>query len=429
MKKVKVLIKGLNQLELAEDAKKGDYIDLKDVMEVDTSWILKQIDDAKDKVYDERLEKVLEVQKLKYQQELQLELNKVNNEKNELKHKNEMIENKVRSDLTLIHKQELNELTNKINILNNEKENLKDKIKNEFNEQLGKYNLEINELKNKLNEKDANFKIEKLEEEKIFIDKINELEKTIDTLKRDRSSLNVKTIGESLEIWCDNEMQAHNLVMPKNILWQKDNEVVKGGKADFIYKVYATDARLEDELLTSVILEMKSEDPLAKSKQNIDPILRKLNEDRNNKGIEYAILVSEIDWKDNNDVPIRKVLEYDKMFIVRPPYFITLLNIITSFGLKYQEILLTEKSERIKFKDSEDILAEFEKMKNDILDLSLQYIENNIDEIIKESKNITKANDKLLNAANTILEAHLVTVKNKINNFNINRINRKINNL
>ncbi|HHW79935.1 MAG TPA: hypothetical protein GX742_03920, partial [Acholeplasmataceae bacterium] len=111
MKKVKVLIKGLNQLELAEDAKKGDYIDLKDVMEVDTSWILKQIDDAKDKVYDERLEKVLEVQKLKYQQELQLELNKVNNEKNELKHKNEMIENKVRSDLTLIHKQELNELT------------------------------------------------------------------------------------------------------------------------------------------------------------------------------------------------------------------------------------------------------------------------------------------------------------------------------
>lgn len=429
MKKVKVLIKGLNQLELAEDAKKGDYIDLKDVMEVDTSWILKQIDDAKDKVYDERLEKVLEVQKLKYQQELQLELNKVNNEKNELKHKNEMIENKVRSDLTLIHKQELNELTNKINILNNEKENLKDKIKNEFNEQLGKYNLEINELKNKLNEKDANFKIEKLEEEKIFIDKINELEKTIDTLKRDRSSLNVKTIGESLEIWCDNEMQAHNLVMPKNILWQKDNEVVKGGKADFIYKVYATDARLEDELLTSVILEMKSEDPLAKSKQNIDPILRKLNEDRNNKGIEYAILVSEIDWKDNNDVPIRKVLEYDKMFIVRPPYFITLLNIITSFGLKYQEILLTEKSERIKFKDSEDILAEFEKMKNDILDLSLQYIENNIDEIIKESKNITKANDKLLNAANTILEAHLVTVKNKINNFNINRINRKINNV
>ncbi|HHX78166.1 MAG TPA: DUF2130 domain-containing protein, partial [Acholeplasmataceae bacterium] len=308
-------------------------------------------------------------------------------------------------------------------------ENLKDKIKNEFNEQLGKYNLEINELKNKLNEKDANFKIEKLEEEKIFIDKINELEKTIDTLKRDRSSLNVKTIGESLEIWCDNEMQAHNLVMPKNILWQKDNEVVKGGKADFIYKVYATDARLEDELLTSVILEMKSEDPLAKSKQNIDPILRKLNEDRNNKGIEYAILVSEIDWKDNNDVPIRKVLEYDKMFIVRPPYFITLLNIITSFGLKYQEILLTEKSERIKFKDSEDILAEFEKMKNDILDLSLQYIENNIDEIIKESKNITKANDKLLNAANTILEAHLVTVKNKINNFNINRINRKINNV
>lgn len=427
MKKVKVFIKNQHHLELVEDANKGDYIDLNDVMEVDTESIIKQIENSKDRVYEQKLASVIEREQLKHNQILQQKILESNNEKNELTNQLNLVENKVKSELTISYNKTINELENKITLLTNSIELAKEKIKNEYNEKINDSNTKINELKTKLESSDNNLKIEKLIIAKEYEDKILELNKTIDNLKRDRSSLTVKDIGESLETWCDNEFNANNLVLPPNILWQKDNEVVKGGKADFVYKVYANDNRSEDELLTSAILEMKSEDPLAKSKQNLDPILRKLNEDRNNKNIEYAILVSEIDSKGNNDVPIRRVNEYDKMFIVRPQYFITLINIITAFGLKYKEILLSEKAERIKFKDSEEILEEFEQMKKEILDLSLKYIENNVEDIIKESNSIAKANERLLVAANKILETHLITVKNKINNFNINKINRKIN--
>ena len=42
------------------------------------------------------------------------------------------------------------------------------------------------------------------------------------------------------------------------------------------------------------------------------------------KGLEYAILVSELGINDElpNDVPIMKVPGYDKMFHVRPQYFV-----------------------------------------------------------------------------------------------------------
>lgn len=465
MKKVKVSIKNQHQLELLELAQKGDYIDLNDVMEVNTDWIIKQIENSKDLVYEQKLELAIKFEQMRHNQILQEKISQANLEKNKLENEINSIENKVKNDLIVTHNKELNELNSKINLLNNSHELNQEKIKNEYrgkiNENLTKitelnstinllnnsiefekekikneYHQKINDNQTKITElqviidkAEDLFKIERLTIEKTFEEKITELNKAIDNLKRDRSSLTVKDIGESLETWCDNEFNANNLVLPQNITWQKDNEVVKGGKADFVYKVYANSNRLEDELLTSAILEMKSEDPLAKTVQKLDPFLKKLNDDRNNKNIEYAILVSEIDWKDNNDVPIRRVNEYDKMFIVRPPYFITLLNIITAFGLKYKEILLAEKAERIMFKDSEDILKEFEQMKIDILDLSLKYIENNVEDIIKESNTISKANEKLLKAANTILETHLLTVKNKINNFSINRINRKINDL
>ena len=93
------------------------------------------------------------------------------------------------------------------------------------------------------------------------------LEEEISNLKRERSNLNVKAIGENLEKWCDNEFNATNLVANNNIVWMKDNEVVSGTKADFIYKVYADESHNENNILTSAILEMKSEDPQSTNRQ------------------------------------------------------------------------------------------------------------------------------------------------------------------
>ena len=66
----------------------------------------------------------------------------------------------------------------------------------------------------------------------------------------------------------------------------------------------------------------------------------KLDKDRIKKGCEYALLVSELEWNSDNDVPIKKVPEYEKMYVVRPQYFITFLSIVYSFGMKYKDLLV-----------------------------------------------------------------------------------------
>ena len=79
-------------------------------------------------------------------------------------------------------------------------------------------------------------------------------------------------IGENLEATCNDEMESYMQNGFFNCTWQKDNEVVKnddekkGSKADYIFKVYATDEHKPEELLASVCLDMKDENPDSKNK-------------------------------------------------------------------------------------------------------------------------------------------------------------------
>ena len=67
-----------------------------------------------------------------------------------------------------------------------------------------------------------------------------------------------------------------------NCSWHKDNEVVKvegetsGSKADFIFKIYASEQQYDNELLASVCLEMKDENPNSMHKKK-NAVLCKIN--------------------------------------------------------------------------------------------------------------------------------------------------------
>ena len=58
MKKIKVIVKDKTLLELAENALQGDVIDLKEVVQVDTSYLDMLIDLEKGKAYDSRIAEV-----------------------------------------------------------------------------------------------------------------------------------------------------------------------------------------------------------------------------------------------------------------------------------------------------------------------------------------------------------------------------------
>ena len=62
------------------------------------------------------------------------------------------------------------------------------------------------------------------------------------------------------------------------------------------------------------------------------------------------------------------------MYMVRPQFFIVFLNIVTALGLKYKDIMQGYNFEKEQFKESQDILNEFEEMKDDTLEKSIKNI-------------------------------------------------------
>jgi len=417
MKKLNVKIIDSKTLELLEKGDIGDLIDLTIVNQVDTKIIEDQIKAKKDLIYQELLTKELNQAKLSAELEFKQRENDLNLKIQDLSQALKDQEDKLKLTLTNEHLKEVSNLNLKISNLTNEKNNLTLNYQNTISqlktENEAKIIKETQNLINQIND----LKLSNQE-------KTHDLNQKIDNLQREKSA-QIKIIGEDLENWADRRFRENNLLQPDNIKWYKDNETRGGTKGDFIYEVYGTKEEVKDTLLTSAMLEMKSEDPTSSSKQNLNTILRKLDSDRNKKNLEYAILVSEIDY-DNNDIQVERVKEYDKMFIVRPQYFMTLLNVITAFALKYEEILVSEAREEIKFKDINDILLEFESMKTSIIDNQLKHIHTHLETITKQNVAIRNASEKISESLEIIVESHLKTLENKIKDFNIKRITRKI---
>ncbi|WCA22469.1 DUF2130 domain-containing protein [Candidatus Phytoplasma oryzae] len=351
-KKIKVIIKNLYELEIQENAQKGDIIDLRDSINLNMNLIQKQI-----------------------------------HEKEKNKIKDFLLKDKEKSlkELNIKKEKETQELIYKY-------EKMKIKLENEKNQEIYK-------------------------------------------LKMNRSHFNNKLIGENLEKWCDNEIQNQMLIL-NDISWYKDNEIINGSKADFIFKLYPNKEKKEDEILTSAILEMKTEiknTDFSKQKQKNKQYFNKLNNDRKNKKLEFALLVSELEYDQENDLPIKKVQEYEKMYIIRPPYLITFLNIIISLARKNKELIYNLKKEKKEFKKEKEIINLFENMKNKILNNYLKKIEKNLNDITKENNNIKttaeiilKSYQKIEYKIQMILKHHFQFLIKKIENFQIERIIKKI---
>ena len=52
-----------------------------------------------------------------------------------------------------------------------------------------------------------------------------------------------------------------------------------------------------------------------------------------------------------NALPIFKVREYENMYVVRPGYLMTFLNMITSITTRFSELILSKEEEKVSIKD------------------------------------------------------------------------------
>ena len=95
-------------------------------------------------------------------------------------------------------------------------------------------------------------------------------------------------LGETLEIHCENEFNGLRATAFPNAYFDKDNEVIGGSKGDYIFRDYDSNGT---EFI-SIMFEMKNEGDTTATKKKNEDFLEKLDKDRNNKGCEFAILVS-----------------------------------------------------------------------------------------------------------------------------------------
>ena len=468
-KKVKVLVRDKNTLVLDEVSGIGDIIDLTELKEFDSTALEAAIDAGKERVYEQKLNELKQVFNLEKNQEV----NKLNAEINLLKNQQQAALKELEHNVENKYKDQINELKNDLISLKNLQEaKLKemksndelDKLKalqlkdNAYNELLIQYQNLENKLKlaldakekeikaqyelkvnNLVNEKEillAKFELEKnkvIEETKGSYEKIvKEKEDYINALQRQKASLNVKQTGEDLESWCDNTVKEQMQNGFYNCTWEKDNKVIKeehetkGSKADYIFKIYADKDHDPQELLASVCLEMKDENPDSVVKQTNEHYYAALDKNRNKKACQYAILVSNLEMDNKSNIlPVFKVREYENMYVVRPGYLMTFLNMITSLTTRFSELILSKEEEKVSIKDKLALIEEFNSIKKTYLEKPLDALQKDIEAIIKANEAISNASRKIEDHCNHVISQYINQIDMKLSKFELN-INKKI---
>lgn len=338
--------------------------------------------------------------------------------------------------------EKLSQLQNKYDVLNSEVES---KVTQAKNEVVRDYEHKISEINSQnqlvLAGKDAEiknlgyeFEIKKskvLQDQKDMYDQtIREKDEMISNLQRAKASMNVKQTGEDLEAWCDNEVTSYMQNGLFNCTWEKDNKVIKeegeskGSKADYIFRIYASELHKEDEELASVCMDMKDENPDSVNKKSNTDYYKQLDKNREKKKCKYAVLVSNLEMDKPNVLPIFKVNGYDDMYVVRPAYLMTFLNMIASLTTKFADIIMDQENE-ISLKTKFALMQEFDDIKKTYLDNPLGMLEKAINEITKNSNNIRTAVQNIDSQCDKINESYINQIQAKIGRFEL-KLNSKI---
>ena len=315
------------------------------------------------------------------------------NEKMSLEQKNVLsnLENKKNS--------EIQDLKNKVDNLNKEKEY---EIKNAISDK----EKEILELKSSLKIKDQEKELQNKTTEEKYQIILKQKEQEIEFYKDLKTKMSTKLIGETLEQHCFNEFNKIRMQAYPYAKFDKDNEVSKesGSKGDFIFRDY--DETQTNEIV-SIMFEMKNEMDTTATKHKNSDFFKELDKDRKEKKCEYAVLVSmlEPDNEFYNAGIVDVSYEYEKMFVVRPQCFLSIIALLSSANknaLNYKKELMAIKNQEVDVTNFENKLLDFQEKFGKNYDLASKKFINAIEEIDKTITHLNKIKDSLISAENNL---------------------------
>ncbi len=237
----------------------------------------------------------------------------------------------------------------------------------------------------------------------IYEAQIKERDDTITHLRDMKTRLSTKMVGETLEQHCETQFNLIRSTAFPRAYFEKDNNARSGSKGDYIFRD-SDDASTET---VSIMFEMKNESDATASKKKNEDFLKELDKDRNEKGCEYAILVSllEPDNELYNTGIVDVSHRYHKMYVVRPQFFIpiiTLLRNAAQNSLKYKTELALVKEQHIDITNFEDKLNDFKTNFAGNYERASKKFKTAIDEIDKTIDHLNKTKEALLSSENNL---------------------------
>lgn len=364
-------------------------------------------------------ENAVKIAEAKFEKELSEKLHskelEINSLKSELKNK----EVETKSKLEKQYTEELNKKVLEISELKNTIKLKETETQLAIKDAITEKNKEIDTLSNKLELNKNEYLLKEKSIKESYEDKIRNKDEQIAYYKDFKAKQSTKMIGESLEQHCHTEFNKLRPLFP-NAYFEKDNDAKTGSKGDFIFRDFDD----EGTEVVSIMFEMKNEADETSTKHKNEDFFKELDKDRKEKKCEYAVLVSllEIDNEYYNNGIVDVSYKYDKMYVIRPQFFIPLITLIRGLAqnaLKYKKQLQVIQNQNIDISNFEDNMNSFKESFGRNYRLASEKFKKAIEEIDKTIDHLQKTKDALLSSENNLRLAN-----NKAEDLTIKKLTR-----
>ena len=291
---------------------------------------------------------------------------------------------------------------------------------NKSKDELQKKEQMIAKLQNEITSKDSETQARVQNLKEMYDIQLKEKQTQIDFYKDLKTRMSTKMVGETLEQHCNTQFNTTIRTLMPNAYFEKDNDASEGSKGDFIFR-----DKDDDFEYISIMFEMKNEsDDTAKKHKNED-FLKKLDEDRRKKGCEYAVLVSllEPDNETYNTGIVDMSHRYEKMYVIRPQFFIPIITLLVQAAkksLEYKRQLAIAQSKEVD-------VTNFETKLNEFRDLFGKNVKNAHDRFLDAIAAIDKSIADLQKVKDNLLKSddHLRLANGKVDDLTIRKLTYK----
>jgi hypothetical protein len=278
---------------------------------------------------------------------------------------------------------------------------------------------EIASLTQQLSNKETENELKEKSLEEKYKNELKSKDELIAQYKDFKVRQSTKMIGESLEQHCSNQFNALRMAAFPTAYFEKDNDIRTGSKGDFIFKDFVDNIEF-----ISIMFEMKNEMDETATKHKNEDFFKELDKDRREKKCEYAVLVSmlELDNDYYNNGIVDVSYKYEKMYVIRPQFFIPLITLLRNAALnslKYRQELAVVKNQQIDILHFEENMNTFKEGFARNYRLASEKFEVAIAEIDKTISHLQKTKEALLSSENNLRLAN-----NKAEDLSIKKLTK-----